>query len=317
MNSRHKEYLGDLYKYVEKIEKTASTEDKKIIIWGYAKGGAFISWLLKNVNPKCKIDYIIDDGMDLVINGEPKIYRSSIFDYIDNKQYIVLSTILDFKLVKEKLSEYGYLNGKNLFNIRGDIGLSYIDFLQINNSNIDFSNTTEKDRPDIYVNTDNAISTPFETISVDELFQAIKELEDEISFFDYGCGKGQVLFDAFLNGVDNLAGIELVESIANQACENLKELKIPANVICGDATVYKNIDDINVFFFNNPFGGDVFKKVIDNIEDSWRRKPRRIHIVYLNVRCHNKVIEHGIFKLDKQMYIACGDPLANFYVTVD
>ena len=74
---------------------------------------------------------------------------------------------------------------------------------------------------------------------------------------------------------------------------------------------------IIVFFFFNPFLGSVFKAVIENIEDSWRRNPRRIHIVYLNPRCHKTVIQHGIFKLDKQMYIACGDPLANFYVTVD
>ncbi|QFJ54988.1 hypothetical protein [Pseudobutyrivibrio xylanivorans] len=311
---RHKHILNDLYLYIEELKQKAIKEKKEFIIWGYAKGGAFIKWLLEAEDNNANVAYIIDDRCDLVIGGSPSMYRSTLFNYIDNKKYIVLSTILDFSLVQKTLDMYGYKKNDNLYDIRHEIGVSYIDFLQINNMEIDFGNTTANDRPDIYVGTDNSISTPFDTISVDEVFQTIKNLDKNVNLFDYGCGKGQILFDAYINGIDNLAGIELVEEIVIKARKNMEILGIPAVIYNEDATIFSDIDNYNVFFLNNPFVGNVFKSVISQIEDSVTRCPRNTFIVYLNPRCHTEIIKNGVFKMYEQKYIACGDPIMNIYV---
>ena len=315
MNNRHKRFLAGLYQYIERLVKNAINNDKQFIIWGYARGGAFIKYLLENEDARAQVAYIIDDKMDIVINGTPKIYRSTVFDYIDNSKYILLSTILDFEAVEKRVSEYGYVKGVNLFNTRKDIGVSYVDYLQLNNNcGLDFSNTTQLDYPEIYTETDNYISTPFDTISVDKVFERVSLLEEEVYFFDYGCGKGQILFDAYINGINHLSGIELVPSIAHQAWNNLEELGISADIYEGNAMDFTEIDQYNVFYFFNPFGGNVFRKVINNIENSIKNNPRRVHIIYMNPTCHKMVIENSVFRLDKQLYVACGDPLANFYV---
>ncbi len=121
---------------------------------------------------------------------------------------------------------------------------------------------------------------------------------------------------AYLNGINHLKGIELVKEIFMQARDNMMLLGIPVDISLGDATEFNDIDDVNVLYFNNPFTGEVFRKVIHNIEKSLERKQRKVHIVYTNPRCHKTIVEHGIFRLDYQLYIACGDPIANIYITV-
>lgn len=313
MKSRKQYYLHGLYSYIKEIGDRAINSGMDIIIWGYSKGGAFARYLLENYDQRLRIAYIIDEYMQIPANSFPRIYRPSILQYIDSKNYVLLSTIKNYKVVCDYASEYGFSDKENMFDLRTEIGVSFIDYLQITNNELDFSYVTEKERPDIYSNPIIRISTPFEMTSLDRVFAEISELEDDIRFFDYGCGKGQILFSAYMYGIDNASGIELVPEIANQAVKNMKVLEVPAKVICGDATTYYDIDDINVFYFNNPFMGGLFEKVITNIETSLKRKYRRIHMIYLNPACHKTVINNGVFELKRQIYVDVGDPLANFY----
>ncbi len=96
----------------------------------------------------------------------------------------------DYCEIERVASEYGYPLDENLFDIRHAIGLSYIDYLQKTVPGIDFKNTTFEERPDVYSCTEYAISTSFDTVSVDVIMEKIRGLEDEVHLFDYGCGKG-------------------------------------------------------------------------------------------------------------------------------
>ena len=313
MKSRKQYYLHGLYSYIKDIGDRAINSGMDIIIWGYSKGGAFLRYLLENYDQRIHIAYIIDQAMQIPVNCEPKIYRSSILEYIDGSKYILLSTIKSYQTVCKVAESYGFVEGRNLFDVRSKIGVSYIDYLQISNGNLDFTSVTEKERPDVYSKPDIVISTPFEMTCLDRVFNEIIEIEDDIKFFDYGCGKGQVLLAAYINGIDKIKGIELVPEIANMGMSNMAELHIPGEIICGDATTYNDIDDVNVFFFNNPFTGSVFERVYLNIADSYGRNKRRIHIIYLNPYCNSIIKRNELFKLKRQLYVDMGDPLANIY----
>ena len=295
------------------IGEMAISSDRSVIIWGYAKGGAFVRYLLEKYDQRIHIAYIIDQAMQIPANCAPKIYRSSILEYIDGEKYILLSTIRNYKTVCDFATSHGFVDGHNMFDVRSKIGVSYIDYLQIVNKEIDFSSVTEKERPDVYSKPNIIISTPFDMSCLDMIFDEILKFEKDIFFMDYGCGKGQVLLSAYMNGINNICGIELVPEIADIAISNLGKLEVPAKVVCEDATTYEDIDDINVFFFNNPFTGDIFDKVLSNISESYKRNRRQMHIVYLNPYCNSSILKGGLFRLKRQLYVDMGDLLANIY----
>ncbi len=62
---RHEMYLGGLYDYVRKLVDIAVEDNKEFIIWGYAKGGAFIKYLIEQVSAEIRIAYIIDSKVDI------------------------------------------------------------------------------------------------------------------------------------------------------------------------------------------------------------------------------------------------------------
>lgn len=82
----------------------------------------------------------------------------------------------------------------------------------------------------------------------------------------------------------------------------METLGLPtSDIYCGDATDYTNIDGYNYFHLFNPFIGDIFRKVIHQIEQSYKRKPRTIILIYSNPFCHKIVLEDGIFQCSKKI----------------
>ena len=100
-----------------------------------------------------------------------------------------------------------------------------------------------------------------------------------------------------------------------QAITNLSELGIECDIINMDATLVNIVlDNYNCFFFYNPFHGDIFDKVIENIKESYERKPRTMWIIYANPFEHKRVVSGGFFKLFKQIEVDLYDPILNIYV---
>lgn len=116
---------------------------------------------------------------------------------------------------------------------------------------------------------------------------------ENIKFFDYGSGKGKALILASELGVKYLGGIEWSADLVEISKSNLityKELSkkdIVYDIQQGDATLYGNIDEYNVFLFNNTFGGNpsevrMVARVLKIIRESLDRNNREVFIIYVH-----------------------------------
>lgn len=114
---------------------------------------------------------------------------------------------------------------------------------------------------------------------------------------DIGSGKGRVLLVASEFGFKEARGVEFSPklcAIAKNNIETFKTLK-PTNTIFSiinmDASLYQFKDDEDVFYFHNPFNEVILLKVIHNILESLKRKPRDILIIYVYAGKKRKVVE--------------------------
>lgn len=136
------------------------------------------------------------------------------------------------------------------------------------------------------------------------LFSIFKYLPEDVKpfpFIDYGCGKGRALFVAEQCGFTNLIGIDIALELIEDANKN-KEVYRKVNnesrihFAFSDATVYKIPADALMFYFFNPFGPDILRKVVSNIIASVEANPRTIYCIYLNPK-FKEVFEENNFKL--------------------
>lgn len=313
INETRSRLVGEMYTYVSNIITEALRQHKKIIVWGCGKGGAFLRHLILDIDGRLPITYYIDEYMVLpCVSAELNIFRSSLLSYIDTKEYIILLSIRKDNNVEIRLSKYGYVKNINYFDVRSDIGGSYLEYLELRNEDVDFGYVTKEDRPDIY-NGEYYESKPFDHSSIDLVFNVINQLPCEKSFFDIGCGKGQILLMAGLSGFRTIGGIDFNSELVSIAETNMHLLQIEAEVISGDASDYKDIDRYSIFFLYNPFGEKILLEVADNILNSYERRKRNIFIIYGNPFFHKVLISKNKISLYRQVKVDLYDPLLNIY----
>lgn len=309
ITEEYRRLFSGLMDYASHLVDIALQNNQKIVIWGYWKSGKFIRHLIEDCDGRTKISYIIDEKIEN-FSESPIIYRSSVLNYISASDTLLLSTIKSVDEIKKLTSEYGYKDGDNFFDVYSDIGESYIAYLQKQNDMLDFANVLERDE-DAY-GAENQEHTPFSFSAVDKVFSEVAALEEDLSFFDFGCGKGTALLYAHVYGIRKLGGVELVKKVYDSAMRNLHELGIEADIDNGNA-MECDIDEYNCFFFYNPFRGKTFEKVIGRIEESFRRMPRNIYLIYGNPFEHKAVVKNGVFSLYKQLIVDLYDPILNIY----
>jgi precorrin-6B methylase 2 len=88
-----------------------------------------------------------------------------------------------------------------------------------------------------------------------------------VNFVDMGCGKGKVLFEASRFPFDRVKGIEYSPSIFEIVRRNVAKLGLEHRIelFCVDAMHWHPGPEDRVYFFFNPFSGQVLSKVLDNI----------------------------------------------------
>lgn len=91
-------------------------------------------------------------------------------------------------------------------------------------------------------------------------------------------------------------------------------LGIPCDIMCADAKEC-SIDGYDIIYIYNSFNGELFRNVIDNIENGFRNSPRKMFIVYANSFEHKAVIKKGVFKLFRQFRVELYDHLLNVYIS--
>lgn len=283
------------------------TNGKRIVLWGYGLSGLFLQHLFVRTNRR--IEYIVDDSS---VNPKIPVMRScEIEDILPETCVVIISEERDEKkeefLKKRGFREdinyiyarkflYASLNSEDLWK-----NISYYEYLE-NKFGVDiverkFVDKMESPKKDA-LNYSPGMGYPL----IDVLDNFVFQPGDAV--FDFGCGKGGALLLFQRSGVSKIAGVEYDKPLYNILLDNFRKMGISAeNIINGDAALIKNeIDDYNYFFMYNPFEGETFRQVIDNIEESWKRKRRKVTFIYSGPYCHQYVVAHGILRLSKQIY---------------
>ncbi|MGH7766933.1 MAG: class I SAM-dependent methyltransferase [Candidatus Binatia bacterium] len=109
----------------------------------------------------------------------------------------------------------------------------------------------------------------------------------EYTFVDFGCGKGKALLLASSFPFKTIVGVELSAELVQTAASNWKKYKsrkqrcITLELAWMDAAKFPIPETPLVCFFYNPFREEIMARVLKNIEESVKRNPRDLIIVYL------------------------------------
>lgn len=118
--------------------------------------------------------------------------------------------------------------------------------------------------------------------------RVLKPSADDV-IYDIGCGKGRVLCVFARNRVSRCVGIEASTALCQIAVSNASKVRgrrCPIEIVCEDAAKVK-FQEGTIFYFYNPFGAGTMVQVLRAIEQSVKKNPRSIRIVYHNSVCRN------------------------------
>jgi SAM-dependent methyltransferase len=109
----------------------------------------------------------------------------------------------------------------------------------------------------------------------------------DFAFVDVGSGKGRMLLLAACRPFRRVIGVEIAKSLHDAASRNLASSRLPRRAASVelrrmDARDFGFPDDPLVVYLFHPFGEEVMRVVLANLEGEWRRQPRPIYLLYLN-----------------------------------
>jgi hypothetical protein len=118
---------------------------------------------------------------------------------------------------------------------------------------------------------------------------------------DYGSGKGRTaIWVASRFPARHVIGVELDKDLQLAAQKNLECWSGPlrcknVEFICANATEFEVPDDVTIVYLANPFRGNVFDRVLDNLRASLTRRPRSLKVIYFLPLMHDTVLEAGFY----------------------
>ncbi len=137
--------------------------------------------------------------------------------------------------------------------------------------------------------------------STDSLKKVLKKLNisKDDSIIDIGCGKGKALYVMSKFPFKKVAGFDISKKLVDIAKKNMKILGVDkVEIFTADACDFNKYDDYNYFYMFNAVPEKVFKKTIDNIEKSLKRKQRDCYFIYLNPVCEDILLKNGFKEFD-------------------
>jgi len=123
----------------------------------------------------------------------------------------------------------------------------------------------------------------------------------EFSFVDFGSGMGRVALFAATHPFKEVRGGEFAQELRDVAVDNanrtahLPQRQAPVHFDCMDAVDYPIPDGNLVCFFFNPFEAPIMKKVVGNLTESLRRKPRKCYLIYVRPLFRAAIEAYGIW----------------------
>ena len=127
---------------------------------------------------------------------------------------------------------------------------------------------------------------PASYVLLEEVFAKLPA-NQRTHFLDIGCGKGRALCVAAHKGFDKVTGIDFSKNFCADSEKNLQRTKskfrsLIYSTITKDAAGVEIPTDVDCIFLFNPFDEIIMKRVTKNIQHSYNKKPRTLHIIYLN-----------------------------------
>ena len=140
---------------------------------------------------------------------------------------------------------------------------------------------------------------PTDSALFHEMIGAFSRQDDfdfkDLTFIDLGSGKGRTLLMASDYPFRRIVGVELLPTLNQAARENLNQYHCESQrcfaieSICADATEFPFPVEPTLLFLFNPFPESGLRRVIANLGQSLRERPRKIYLLY-----HNPLPEHAL-----------------------
>ena len=136
----------------------------------------------------------------------------------------------------------------------------------------------------------NIHNTGFYATAPSIFHQAFARLEidfERFTFVDLGAGKGRIMLLASNFPFQQVLGVEFIPELQAIATRNIAVYQPPTRQCQDVQCILSDVQDFVfppvplVIFMWHPFVGPVFERVMQNLEDSLRRDPREVYIVYL------------------------------------
>ena len=118
--------------------------------------------------------------------------------------------------------------------------------------------------------------------------------------------------DREFRGDYHILGSDIDPASLDIARENMRRLKIDAELICENAVDFAGYADCDVFYFYNPFGRPVFEQVIQKIKDSQKARDREIWVMYYHP-VFAELFEQAGFVLQKEIHDKTRDTTTRIY----
>jgi len=135
--------------------------------------------------------------------------------------------------------------------------------------------------------------------------KVLKELGvcyQDYTFVDLGSGKGRTLLIASGFPFRRIIGVEAdpcLDAIARLNLARYRTRHQKCNLVtsvCADVRDFELPADPLIIYLFNPFTEKVIRKVLANVQDSLRRKPRPVFMVYLRPLFHDVIEESGVLQ---------------------
>lgn len=150
------------------------------------------------------------------------------------------------------------------------------------------------------------------------LFAALKRIplaKSEVTFIDFGVGKGRAVCAAATFPFKQILGVELSAALVEAARANVQRMRHrkvqSVDIRQGDAVEFQVPRNANLIYFFNPFAGQTLARVVSNIDRSYREFPRKMYVIFFNNDHFDKAIaeKSWIRKVNQLSFyprISCG-----------
>lgn len=152
---------------------------------------------------------------------------------------------------------------------------------------------------------------PVNYFTLQALMHRIPEELKQGIFLDIGCGKGRAMCVAAAFGYKQVAGIDFAKQLIDAAEKNLERTKkrhplTQYHLAWADVLELHINEQVTTIFLFNPFDEFLVKQVIQKINSSLEKRPRRLLVLYCTPQHEHLFFDEGfdvIFRIKKFDYL--------------